>query len=55
MQDMKFRTRYFCVALKNCACKLRMKIANRNCGWSALGSLDAGAQLHSITSLYGME
>ena len=32
--------------VKNCRCKLRMKIADRNCAWSALGLLDAGLSAH---------
>ena len=30
------------VLVKNCGCKLRMKIADRNCGWSALVPHGAG-------------
>ena len=28
--------------VKNCGCRLRMKIADRNCRWSAFWPLDAG-------------
>ena len=35
--------------VKNCGCKLQMKIADRNCGWSAIGPFDAGFYFHTST------
>ena len=36
--------------VKNCGCKLRMKIADRNCGWSALWPLDAGSMFYNVAT-----